>query len=132
MAVYDSLRRELFCGEALGRPQSTVVAPVSGFDPDAAIETIRRLMSLNPSVLFYSHGGVAHDPGGLMESVLENQMAYRKIILEGAREGESRETLRGQLQAYQEEQSMTPWNGPHQVNDLIEWHLAHFRRKGMI
>ncbi len=49
MAVWDEENRELFCGEALGRPQSTIVAPVSGFDPDLALETIDRLQALQPA-----------------------------------------------------------------------------------
>jgi glyoxylase-like metal-dependent hydrolase (beta-lactamase superfamily II) len=132
MAIFDGESRELFCGEALGRPQSMVVAPVSGFDPDVAIETMGKLKSLNPQVVFHSHGGVSRDPARLIASVETNMTAYRQIILDATRSGQARETIQEKLETYQRELSFTDWNGPHQVDDLIDWHLAYFDAKGLV
>jgi len=81
MCIYDAASRGLFCGEALGRPQSSVVAPVAGFDPDAALKTIEKLGRLGAQIALYSHGGVDREPARLIASVRSNMLAYREIIL---------------------------------------------------
>ncbi len=132
MCIWDGVSRGLFCGEALGRPQGTVVAPVAGFDPDAALATIERLATLPVERAFYSHGGVSLQPSSLIESVRSNMAAYRRIILEYVKTGESIERVKRRLVEFQKTHPGGDTPMEHQIDDLVTWHIAYFKRKGLI
>jgi glyoxylase-like metal-dependent hydrolase (beta-lactamase superfamily II) len=132
MCLWDGKTSGLFCGEALGRPQSTVVAPVSGFDPDESLATIEKLRRLQPTMAFYSHGGCADSPLPLMDAVSLNMRAYREIILSAAKAGSSHDGIVTLLEEYQESHPAGERPVAHQIDDLVTWHMAYFRRRGII
>jgi glyoxylase-like metal-dependent hydrolase (beta-lactamase superfamily II) len=132
ICLWDDKTSGLFCGEALGRPQSTVVAPVSGFDPDETLATIEKLRKLLPRMAFYSHGGSATSPLPLMDAVSFNMRAYREIILSAAKAGLSHERIVTLLEEYQKGHPAGERPVAHQVDDLVTWHMAYFRRRGII
>jgi glyoxylase-like metal-dependent hydrolase (beta-lactamase superfamily II) len=132
VALWDEANRALFCGEALGRPQSTIVAPVAGFDPDQALQSIERLKALGARTLFFPHGGVSRDADPLFASVRANMIAFRELILRGLKAGESRHTIAQELRAYLEVHSTTRWNGAHQAEEMVDWDTVYFKRKGIL
>ena len=132
MCIYETKSQGIFSGEALGTPEigSSSVSTVAGFDLDAALETIDKLGKLNPKIIFCSHGGVSREADRLIQSVRANTKAYGDIILEAMRAGDENEQLVQKLEAYHIEH--TP--GEHQpekprFDSIINWYVAHFKRK---
>jgi glyoxylase-like metal-dependent hydrolase (beta-lactamase superfamily II) len=86
IAIFDSMTRGLFCGEALGliykpgAPPLPATAPPS-FDPDLYIRNMMRLRELKPKLLFYSHGGVQHEPEKTIAAVIENTKLFGDAVL---------------------------------------------------
>jgi len=92
IVVFDKKVKGLFCGEALGFPETQLptVAPVS-FALDTYLDTIERLrnLRLGADKLFYSHGNVEPEPDVRMVRAAENARLYGDMILEALRRGET-------------------------------------------
>lgn len=92
IVIFDRKVKGLFCGEALGFPETQLptVAPVS-FVLDAYLDTIERLrgLGLGADKLFYSHGGVEPEPDVRMARAEENARLYGDVILEELKKGET-------------------------------------------
>jgi glyoxylase-like metal-dependent hydrolase (beta-lactamase superfamily II) len=132
MCVFDARTGVIFSGEALGTPDSREVAAVAGFDPDAALDTVDRLRKLAPRIVLCSHGGAVGNAAEHIEAVHANMTAYGSIILGALKAGEGREAIARRLEAYQKEHSAKehrPRKG--QFDDLITWHTAYFKKKGV-
>ena len=106
IAVFDRSVRGLFCGEALGMLVDGAVqfalpsvAPPN-FDQAQYLNTMHRLRQLYPRVLFYSHGGVGHDPDVLISIAAENTRLLGEIILKGLKESTSPNTIGGRINDY--------------------------------
>ncbi len=92
VAVFDSLTRGLFCGDALGflaDAMSDVPFPVglSPFDPRAYVQTIDKLAALRPEVVFYAHHGPRTEVDHLIGRVREICLAFDDIIQRGIEAG---------------------------------------------
>ena len=135
MCIYDTKSQGLFCGDALPASPSgsAMVAPVAGFDLDAALETLDRLSRLNLKVIFSPHGTVMREVARLIQSVRANTKAYGDIILEALRAGEAKEQMTRRLEAYQRERTPSQYQpGEPHFDTAITWYVAHFKRKGVV
>jgi glyoxylase-like metal-dependent hydrolase (beta-lactamase superfamily II) len=65
LCFLDKKDNGLFCGDALGAyfPEVKVFSPscVPGADPYLSVQSIQKLRELNPSKLFFSHGGATSE-----------------------------------------------------------------------
>ena len=65
LCFMDKMSNGLFCGDALGAyfPEVKVFSPsyVPGSDPYLSMQSIQKLRELNPSKLFFSHGGATEE-----------------------------------------------------------------------
>jgi len=108
ISMLDSLTRGLFCGEALGFPLDSapdVVLPagIPPFDPEAYLETIKKLEKLSPKLLFYSHIGVRNNVDNqLIRRVKESSIAFAKIVQEAVQAGEDDQKIMERLSKYVE------------------------------
>lgn len=94
IALFDSLTRGLFCGDALGflaDGRSDVPFPVglSPFDPRAYVQTVDKLGALHPEVIYYAHHGPRTEVDQLIGKVKEVCLAFDDIIQRGIMAGES-------------------------------------------
>src|SRR5512137_1743698 len=93
IALFDSLTKGLFCGDALGflaDSMSNVPFPVglSPFDPRAYVQTIDKLAALHPEVVYYAHHGPRTEVDQLIGKVKEICLAFDDIIHKGIKAGE--------------------------------------------
>ncbi|MBI4284216.1 MAG: MBL fold metallo-hydrolase [Chloroflexi bacterium] len=134
MCIYETKSQGLFCGDALpvSSTGSGIVAPVAGFDLDAAIETLDRLSQLNPKIIFSPRGTVSREVARLIQSARANTQAYGDIILAAMKAGEGKERMAQRLEAY--EMEGTPSDDQpeeRRFDNIITWYVAHFKRKGV-
>ncbi|MDM8001131.1 MAG: MBL fold metallo-hydrolase [Dehalococcoidia bacterium] len=93
IALFDSLTKGLFCGDALGfltdsMPDVPFPVGLSPFDPRAYAQTIDKLASLHPEVIFYAHHGPRTEVAQLIGKVKEVCLAFDEIIHQGIAAGE--------------------------------------------
>jgi len=89
MAVFDSLTKAMFCGDAAGvialnmeRGRPDILPPLH--DVKIQVETQRRLRSFKPSMLLvFGYGGVSHSPDDTLRWAEEDVLAVERIVLEG-------------------------------------------------
>lgn len=136
IAVFDHKTGGLFCGEALGMatadPLPSPAAP--GFDMDACLQTIEKLRSLGPKLLFYSHGGVEANPDGRISRVMENTRLYGDLILESLRKKENRETISRKVLEYASAQFSAKWGEDMimvWVSGMVDGCTIYFKNRGL-
>lgn len=93
IALYDSLTKGLFCGDALGflaesMPDIPFPVGLSPFDPRAYVQTIDKLAALHPEVVYYAHHGPRTEVDHLVGKVKEICLAFDDIIHKGITAGE--------------------------------------------
>lgn len=93
IALYDSLTKGLFCGDALGflaesMPDIPFPVGLSPFDPRAYVQTIDKLAALHPEVVYYAHHGPRTEVDQLIGKVKEICLAFDDIIHKGITAGE--------------------------------------------
>ena len=107
LSIQDSQTGGLFCGEALGVPSIDMphvplpaAAPPS-FDLELYLESMDKLRSLSPKILFYSHDGVGSDDvENLIELAKESSRSFGNIILSALEAGEGQEEIWKRLSEY--------------------------------
>ncbi|MBI4302250.1 MAG: MBL fold metallo-hydrolase [Chloroflexi bacterium] len=128
IAIWDSLTRGLFCGEALGVPSSdgSVVKPgvaPPSFDMEQFLKTIEDLSNLHPSILFYSHGTANRDVERSLHSVVETTKLYSEIVLEGMRAGEDQYQIASRIE------TCCGWK--EEPNLAVIAYMIYFRRRNL-
>jgi glyoxylase-like metal-dependent hydrolase (beta-lactamase superfamily II) len=93
IALFDSLTKGLFCGDALGflaesMPDVPFPVGLSPFDPRAYLQTIDKLAALRPEVVYYAHHGPRTDVDQLISKVKDICLAFDGIIHKGIMAGE--------------------------------------------
>lgn len=102
ICVYDESTKGLFCGEAMGVPlgESGMIMPPAippAFDLEASLDTIDRVESLDPSILFYSHGGHSKDVGERLQAARTILRRVGDLVLSGLKEGKDFDGLLKQV-----------------------------------
>jgi hypothetical protein len=78
-------------------------AGIPPFDPEAYLETIKKLEKLSPRLLFYSHIGVRNNADNqLIRRVKKNSIAFAKIVQEAVQAGEDDQKIMERLSKYVE------------------------------
>ena len=93
IALFDSLTKGLFCGDALGflaesMPDMPFPVGLSPFDPRAYVQTIDKLAALHPEVVYYAHHGPRREVDQLIGKVKSICLAFDDIIHRGIMAGE--------------------------------------------
>ncbi len=136
VAVFDTLTRGLFCGDALGflaEGLSDVPFPVglSPFDPLAYVQTINKLGALRPDVVFYAHHGPRTDVDYLIGKVREVCLAFDDIVHRRIEAGDSDRQIAQQVLAYSSgltQQADLPVLARAGISGYIEYHRNQRRR----
>lgn len=104
-AIFDTRTRGLFCGEALGLiyhpgyPPLPAVAPPS-FNLELYLNDMERLRSLQPEMLFYSHGTISREPDKMIIGIIENTRLVADLILRELKAGTSDEVITNRVDDY--------------------------------
>ncbi len=95
--VLDTASGHLFTGDTFGlgyrelaRPSPFLVATTTpvAFDPDAWLDTLDRLLALDPRAVCLTHYGCHPDPAGLAPMLRESIEDHRRIALEEEARGD--------------------------------------------
>lgn len=94
ISIWDSLSEGVFSGEALGfiyntMPDFPLPAAVPPFDLQLYVQTIDRLASLSPKIIFYSHCGPRYHPQPLINRIRENSIVFGEIVEKALKEGKT-------------------------------------------
>ncbi len=133
LAIFDSLSQGLFCGEALGiipdgMPHFPLPAAVPPFDLGLYLETIDRLASLHPRLLFYSHCRPGRNTEKLIQQVRENTVAFAEIVREGLQQGESDQQIWQRL-LYRVRERFPEAELPAQYQMTLSGYVSYFAKK---
>lgn len=133
IALFDSLTKGLFCGDALGflaESMSDVPFPVglSPFDPRAYVQTIDKLAALHPEVVYYAHHGPRTDVDQLIGKVKEICLAFDDIIHQGIKAGEDDQQISQRILDYSSglaQQAELPVFARVGVSGYIQYYRNH-------
>jgi len=105
IALFDSLTKGLFCGDALGflaesMPDVPFPVGLSPFDPRAYLQTIDKLAALHPEVVYYAHHGPRTEVDQLMGKVKDICLAFDDIIRRGIMAGEDDQQISQRILDY--------------------------------
>ncbi len=70
LSFFERSKRVLFCGDAVGNHGTPVETPLTvppRFDLSKGLETLRRLKGLGPSLLAFTHYGIAVDAASILD-----------------------------------------------------------------
>lgn len=134
LSIHDSQTGGLFCGEAFGIPLMKMphvplpaAAPPS-FDLELYLETMDKLQSLSPRVLFYSHYGVGSDVNNLIELVKDLSRSFGDIIKKALEAEEGKDEIWKRLSEYLTERF--PGADPENISEIsIAGYTGYFKGK---
>jgi len=120
LSFYEKNSQGVFPGDAAGiyLNKFNVIMPTTPppFHLEMALSSLKRLIKLKPSWLYYSHFGPASDAVKKLETYAARLILWGKIILEGMENGENFETI---CEKISEKDPLTP-----EVEDYIKNHLV--------
>ena len=123
LSFYESLNGGVFPGDAAGTyfPEFDVVMPTTPppFHLGAALASLDKLISLKPTVLYYSHFGKASNGVQRLKDYKLQLQLWAKIAEEGVRKNQSLEEMRDRIIA--EDKVM------HQLADYLKSHRIYSR-----
>jgi len=133
IALFDSLTKGLFCGDALGflaESMSDVPFPVglSPFDPRAYVQTIDKLAALHPEVIYYAHHRPRTEVDQLIGRVKEICQAFDDIIHQGIKAGEDDQQISQRILDYSSglaQQAELPVFARVGVSGYIQYYRNH-------
>ena len=121
LSFHESLNDGIFPGDAAGTyfPEFDVVMPTTPppFYLDAALASLDKLISLKPTVLYYSHFGKASNGVQRLKDYKVQLQLWAKIAEEGVRKNQSLEEIRERIIA--EDKVM------HQLADYLKSHRIY-------
>lgn len=123
LSFHESLNGGVFPGDAAGTyfPEFDVVMPTTPppFHLDLALASLDKLISLKPTVLYYSHFGKASNGVQRLKDYKLQLQLWAKIAEEGVRENQSLEEIRDRIIA--EDKVM------YQLADYLKSHRIYSR-----
>jgi glyoxylase-like metal-dependent hydrolase (beta-lactamase superfamily II) len=137
IALFDSLTKGLFCGDALGflaESMSDVPFPVglSPFDPRAYVQTIDKLAALHPEVVYYAHHGPRTEVDQLIGKVKEICLAFDDIICNGIMAGQDDQQISQSILDYSSglaQQAELPVFARVGISGYIQYYRSHRDRR---
>jgi len=121
LSFHESLNGGVFPGDAAGTyfPEFDVIMPTTPppFHLGAALASLDKLISLNPTVLYYSHFGKASNGVQRLKDYKSQLQLWAKIAEKGVRENQSLEEIRDRIIA--EDKVM------HQLADYLKYHRIY-------
>jgi len=97
LCFLDTRSKGLFCGDALGGyfPEIGVTIPSSapGSDPVLTLQSIEKLQKLNPTKLFFSHGGTTGKADMILGQFADNTRQCADIAFKALKAGKNREEI---------------------------------------
>ena len=137
IAVFDPATACLFCGEALGMetddPLPAAAAP--SFDVNDCLDTMKRLRSLHPQLLCYSHGGVRSDAEKRIGRAIDNTQYYGQMVLKCLQENTEPSEIHQRIEQQSCAQYPPEWEGDMirvWRMGIVEGYSIYFNSKGMV
>jgi len=140
LCYMDSKTRGLFCGDALGgyfaESKSRMPACVPGSDPVAIVQSIDKLLQINPALLFFSHGGTTADASRIIQVALSDEDQLAGTALKGMQAGEDQAKIAGRLAGILAKASVMTTEDilafPYFATLMVAGYRQSFKRKNLI
>jgi len=134
LCIYERRNGGIFVGDAIGLylADGEVLLPCHpppSFDVEVCINTIKILMTLNASRLYFAHFGVSNKVQEILQLAIDDILSYAGMVAEAARENSLdvvAEMLTAQIMAKLEPIKKTPTFYKLVVEDLLPWGVAGF------
>ncbi len=121
LSYHESFNRGVFPGDAAGTyfPEFDVVVPTTPppFHLESALASLDKLISLEPTVLYYSHFGIAADGVKRLKDYKLQLELWAKIAEEGIKKNQTLEKVRDRIIA--EDKVMT------KIGDFVKAHRIY-------
>jgi glyoxylase-like metal-dependent hydrolase (beta-lactamase superfamily II) len=140
LCFMDSKTRGLFCGDALGgyfsESKSRMPACVPGSDPAAIVQSIDKLLQINPALLFFSHGGTTADASRIIQVALSDEDQFADTALKGMQAGEDQANIARRLAGILAKETVMTAEDilafPYFTTLAVEGYRQSFKRKNLI
>jgi glyoxylase-like metal-dependent hydrolase (beta-lactamase superfamily II) len=140
LCFMDSKTRGLFCGDALGgyfsESKSRMPACVPGSDPAAIVQSIDKLLQINPALLFFSHGGATAGASRIIQVALSDEDQFADTALKGMQAGEDQANIARRLAGILAKESVMTAEDilafPYFTTLAVEGYRQSFKRKNLI
>ncbi len=101
VSYYEQRGNGVFPGDGAGAyiPEFGIVFPTTPppFRPDIALESLDKLIALNPKFLFYSHFGMAEDAVKRLQDYQAQIKLWLQIVEDGVLRGDNAEAIRERI-----------------------------------
>jgi len=140
LCFMDSKTRGLFCGDALGgyfaESKSRMPACVPGSNPVAIVQSIDKLLQINPALLFFSHGRTTADASRIIQVALSDEDQFADTALKGMKAGEDQAKIARRLAGILAKESVMTAEDilafPYFTTLAVEGYRQSFKRKNLI
>ncbi|MFC1978117.1 MBL fold metallo-hydrolase [Chloroflexota bacterium] len=93
LCIYESRNNGLFAGDAAGKcvAENNVLVMVNAppsFDADLSIDTLKRLMELKASRIYFAHFGMSREVQGKLQLAMDTLQVWDDIMTESVRENQ--------------------------------------------
>ena len=141
LCFLDTKSRGLFCGDALGAHFSDIKGGlpscILGSDPTLILQSIDKLLELNPEILFFSHGGTTREVAEIIQRVANDERQCADIALKALRAGEDREEMANSLaDVLVKDSTLTREDylasSPYFKSLMVGGYRQYFKKKNMI
>jgi glyoxylase-like metal-dependent hydrolase (beta-lactamase superfamily II) len=87
LCFWHAESRQLFCGDLAWKGSTVVIPPTYGGDIGAYLESLERVIRLDPAVMLPAHGEIIDRPVELLREYIEHRMMREQQVLAALRIG---------------------------------------------
>jgi len=82
LCIYESRNNGIFAGDAAGifLPEGEILVPTPNIDPELCINTLRKLMRLNTTTIYFSHFGISNKVQQNLQLAIAKLQAWNEIV----------------------------------------------------
>lgn len=82
LCIHESRNNGIFAGDAAGVfiPEGEILLPSPNRDPELCVNTLRRLMELNATTVYFSHFGTSNKVQQILQSAIDKLQAWNEIV----------------------------------------------------
>jgi len=138
LCIYESRNNGIFTGDAAGVfiPDGEISVPSPNHDPEQYINTLRRLMELNATTVYFAHFGISNKVQRVLQLAIDRLQIWNEIVKKAIKDnmlGSASERMVAQTCAELEPvRKMKPLYD-HLSNHLVplsaSFHIKYFQRK---
>ena len=138
LCIYESRNNGIFVGDAAGvfLPEDEVLVPAPNDDPEICVNTLRKLMELNTTTVYFSHFGTTNKVQQILQLAIDKLQVWDEIVDKAIKDNmfeSAGERIVAQTCARLEPVRKMKLLYTHLVNYLVplsaSFHIKYYQRK---